>query len=63
VGVVTTWFLWLAILIVAHVLSLICAIICLRRLRREIAFLRVTTFETLLAELKARGRHPGAELR
>jgi hypothetical protein len=63
VGVVTTWFLWLAILIVPHVISLIYVIICLRRLRREIAFLRVTTFETLLAELKARGRHPGAELR
>ena len=55
--------LWLAILIVPHVLSLVYVIICLRRLRREIAFLRVTTFETLLAELRARGRQPGAELR
>jgi hypothetical protein len=61
VGVVTTWFLWLAILIVPQILSLMYVIICLRRLRREIAFLRVTTFETLLEELKARRAQSGAE--
>jgi hypothetical protein len=33
----------------------------LRRLRRDIGFLRVTTFETLRAEIKERPAHPGAE--
>jgi hypothetical protein len=60
VGVVIISFLCFGILIALHVLALVHVIVCLRRLRREIGFLRVTTLETLLAELKTRRPRPGA---
>lgn len=58
-GIVTLWLL--AVLIVSHGLALIYVIVCLRRLRREIGFLRVTTFETLIGELKMRAPRHDAE--
>jgi hypothetical protein len=58
-GIVTLWLL--AALIVSHGLALIYVIVCLRRLRREIGFLRVTMLETLIGELKARAPRHDAE--
>jgi hypothetical protein len=58
-GIVTFWLL--AALVVLHGLALIYVIVCLRRLRREISFLRVATFETLIGELKTRAPRHDAE--